>query len=411
MNLPELLAPAGDLEKLKLAVLYGADAVYFGGEAYGLREKAGNFTIEEMKEGLEFAHDHGVKCYVTVNIIPHNEDLVGLDEYIKTLDQLGVDAVIVADPGIFLIVKEAAPDLEVHISTQANNTNWAGAEFWKKQGAQRIVAARELSLTEISQIKDKVDIDIEAFVHGAMCISYSGRCLLSNYMINRDANRGACAHSCRWKYSLMEEKRPGEYYPVYEEDGTTFIFNSKDLCMIEHIPELVEAGVNSFKLEGRMKSLHYVATVTNVYRRALDKYAKGQDDYQFNPQWLEELEKISHRNYTTGFYYDKPDSNEQNYDNSGYTRDYDFMGVVRDYLDESQEAVVEVRTKFFTGDVVEIFGPKTDTFVQRINYIRDESGELVSDAPHPHQLITIKVDNPVEEYDLVRRKREEKNNE
>ncbi|TDX46774.1 peptidase U32 family protein [Orenia marismortui] len=409
MQLPELLAPAGDLEKLKMAVLYGADAVYLGGEAYGLREKAGNFTIEEMKEGLDFAHQRGVNFYVTVNIIAHNEDLEGLPEYIKELDDLGVDAVIVADPGILSIVKEVAPDLEVHISTQANNTNWRTAKYWKDQGVERIVAARELSFEEIKEIKDKVDIDIEAFVHGAMCISYSGRCLLSNYMNGRDANRGACAHSCRWKYTLMEEQRNGEYYPIYENERGTFIFNSKDLCMIEYIPELIEAGIDSLKLEGRMKSLHYVATVTNVYRRALNEYAKDPKNYKFKEEWLEELIKISHRNYTTGFYFEKPGGSEQNYDDSGYTRAYDFMGIVRDYLPASNEAVIEVRSKFFTGDIIEIFGAKTDTFIQEIEYIENEAGERVADAPHPHQLIKVKVDNPVEKYDLVRRKRGDNN--
>jgi putative protease len=405
MQLPELLAPAGTLEKLKIAILYGADAVYLGGEAYGMREKAGNFTLEEMEEGLDFAHERGVKVYVTANIIPHNEDLEGLAEYIKEIDKLGVDGVIVADPGIFAIVKEAAPELEVHISTQANNTNWGSAQFWKSQGAKRIVAARELSLEEIKKIKEKVDIDIEAFVHGAMCISYSGRCLLSNYMNGRDANKGACAHSCRWKYTLMEEKRPGEHYPIYENDRGTFIYNSKDLCMIEYIPELIVAGIDSLKLEGRMKSLHYVATVTNVYRRALDAYAKDPEDYQFKEEWLEELKKISHRNYTTGFYFEKPKGSEQNYDDYGFHRSYDYMGIVRDYLPESQEAVIEVRSKFFQGDVVEIFGPRTDTFSQKLDYIKNEEGEEVPDAPHPHQLITVKVDNPVEEYDLVRREK------
>ncbi|WP_408954788.1 peptidase U32 family protein [Natroniella sp. ANB-PHB2] len=406
MEIPELLAPAGNLEKLKMAVLYGADAVYVGGEDYGLRKKAGNFSIEQLQEGIEFAHQSGVKVYVTVNIIPHNDDLIGLPEYIKELQGLGIDAVIVADPGVFSIVKEVAPSLEVHISTQANNTNWASVKFWKGQGADRVILARELSLEEIKKINQRANISLEIFMHGAMCISYSGRCLLSNYMIDRDANRGECAHSCRWKYTLMEEERPGQYYPIYEDEQGTYIFNSKDLCMIEHLAELIATGVDSLKIEGRMKSLHYVATVTNVYRRALDEYKTDPENYQFNSKWLAELKKISHRHYTTGFYFDKPSGKEQNYTSSGYSRDYDFMGIVRDYLPQTQEAVIEVRNKFFQGDEVEIFGPKTDTFVEVLDQIKNEDGKEIEAAPHPHQLITVKVSQAVKKYDLVRRERE-----
>nr|WP_282706960.1 U32 family peptidase [Natroniella acetigena] len=389
-----------------MAVLYGADAVYVGGEDYGLRKKAGNFSIEELEEGIGFAHQEGVKVYVTVNIIPHNDDLIGLPEYIEQLQELGIDAVIVADSGVFSIVKEVASDLEVHISTQANNTNWANVKFWKDQGADRVILARELSLEEIKKIEERVDLSLEVFMHGAMCISYSGRCLLSNYMIDRDANRGECAHSCRWKYTLMEEERPGQYYPIYEDEQGTYIFNSKDLCMIEHLPELIATGVDSLKVEGRMKSLHYVATVANVYRRALDEYKKDPENYQFNPEWLTELKKISHRHYTTGFYFGKPSGKEQNYRSSGYSRDYDFMGIVRDYLPQTEEAVIEVRNKFFQGDQVEIFGPETDTFVEVIDQIKDEDGQEIETAPHPHQLITVKVNQSVNKYDLVRRERE-----
>ncbi len=404
MRVPELLVPAGSLEKLKIAVLYGADAIYLGGEDYGLRKKAANFTLEELEEGLEFAHQRGVKVYVTVNIIAHNDDLDGLSDYIKKIEGLGVDAVIIADPGIFSIVKEAAPELEVHLSTQANNTNWRTVQFWEEQGVKRVILARELSLSEIKEIREEVDISLEAFIHGAMCISYSGRCLLSNYMIGRDANLGNCAQSCRWKYTLMEEMRPGEYYPIVEDERGTYIFNSKDLCMIQHIPELIDSGLDSLKIEGRMKSLHYVATVTNIYRRALDSYVKDPENYQFKDEWLEELEKISHRHYTTGFYFGKADSNAQNYDDSGYLREYDFMGIIRDYLTDTKEAVIEVRSKFFKGDVVEIFGSRTDTFSQRLDYIKDEDGNEIPTAPHPHQLIKVKVDQAVNRYDLVRRK-------
>ncbi|ADL11966.1 peptidase U32 family protein [Acetohalobium arabaticum] len=404
-DVPELLAPAGNLEKLKIAVLYGADAVYVGGELYNLREAADNFTIEDLQEGLEFAHKRGVKVYVTVNMIPHNENLKDLPEYIAKLDGIGVDAVIVADPGVLSIVREAAPEMEIHLSTQANNVNWRSLQFWQKQGVERVILARELSINEMKEINKRVDVDTEAFIHGAMCISYSGRCLLSNYMINRDANRGECAQSCRWEYTLMEAERPGEYHPIVEDENGTYIFNSKDLCMIEHIPELMATGVSSFKIEGRMKSLHYVATVVNTYRQALDEWAEDPENYTFKEEWLDELKKISHRHYTTGFYFDQPGAEGQNYETSSYVRDYDFMGIVQEYLPETEEAVIEVRSKFFEGDEVEIFGPKTDSFIEELEYIKNEEGERILDAPHPHQLITVKVEEPVEKYDLVRREK------
>ncbi|MGM0501744.1 MAG: peptidase U32 family protein [Bacillota bacterium] len=407
MQVPELLVPAGDLEKLKVAVIYGADAVYLGGSEYGLRKKAGNFTLAEIKTGVKFAHEHDVKVYLTVNIIPHNQDLEGLDQDLKEVAKTGIDAIIVADPGVFAIAQEVVPQLEVHLSTQANNTNWRSAQFWKQQGVSRVILARELSLAEIKEIDQQVDISLEAFIHGAMCISYSGRCLLSNYMIDRDSNRGNCAHSCRWKYSLMEEQRPGEYYPIEEDEQGTYIFNSKDLCMIEHIPELVDSGLDSLKIEGRMKSLHYVATVTNVYRRALDHYAQNPDNYNYQEQWLTELQKISHRHYTTGFYFGYPGGSEQNYETSGYSRSYDFMGVVQDYNAATQEAVIEVRNKFFQGDEVEIFGPQTVTFSQTIETMENEEGLEIEEAPHPKQLITVKVKNEVHKYDLVRRQKED----
>ncbi len=407
MEIPELLAPAGNLEKLKTAVRYGADAVYLGGQNYGLRAKAQNFTLQEISKGVNYAHQHKVDLYVTVNIIPHNQDLEELPDYIKQLAELNIDGVIAADPGVVAIVKEVAPELKIHLSTQANNTNWRSAYFWQQQGVERIILARELSLSEIKEIREKVDLELEMFGHGAMCISYSGRCLLSNYMINRDSNRGNCAHSCRWQYTLMEQERPGEYYPVFEDDRGTYIFNSKDLCMIKHIPEIVAAGVDSLKIEGRMKSLHYVATVTNIYRRALDRYAEAPQNYQFKEEWLAELKKISHRQYTTGFYFGQPGPTEQNYDSSGYSRTYDFMGLVKDYSSQQQEAVVEVRNKFFQGDIVEFFGPQVTSFQQSVDYIINEAGERVESAPHPKELITIPVAKEVQPGDLVRRKREE----
>lgn len=406
MRKPELLAPAGNLEKLKVAVLYGADAVYLGGQQYGLREGADNFTADELREGVRFAHERGVKVYVTVNIIPHNADLSGLSEYVRELAALGADALIVSDPGILEIVKETVPEMEIHLSTQANAVNWRSVRFWHAQGVKRVVLARELSLAEIREIREKVPgVGIEVFIHGAMCISYSGRCLLSNYMTHRDANLGACAQSCRWKYALVEEKRPGEYYPVFEDERGTYIFNSKDLCTIEHIPELAEAGIDSLKIEGRMKSLHYAATVTAVYRQALDRYTADPAQYRYDPQWLEELKTVSHRSYTTGFYFGKPGAAGHNYESSAYIRDYDFMGFVMRYIPEEKEALVEVRSKFVKGDTMEIFGPHTPAFRVDLTYLKDAEGHEMDTAPHPHQMIRIPVDRPVQEWDMIRREK------
>ncbi len=402
----ELLAPAGNLEKLKMAILYGADAVYIGGQRFGLRASADNFSPEQMKEGVEFAHNRGARVYVTVNIIPHNHDLVGLPQYIKQLEEIGVDAIIVSDPGIFSIAREVSPDMEIHISTQANNTNYKSAEFWYKQGAKRVVVARELSFDEIREIKDKTPqgLDIEAFVHGAMCISYSGRCLLSSYMTGRDSNKGACSHPCRWKYSLVEEKRPGEYYPVYEDERGTYIFNSKDLCMIEHIPQLIGAGIYSFKLEGRMKSSFYVATVVSAYRRAIDEYQKDPENYKFDPKWLEELSKASHREYTTGFYFDKTTGNDQIYNTSSYIREYDFVGLVLEYNEETGIATVEQRNRLIVGDDIEVLRPDGSYFIQTISQIINEEGESIRTAPHPQMIMQIPMDQKVCEFSILRRK-------
>ena len=402
----ELLAPAGNLEKLKMAILYGADAVYIGGQRFGLRASADNFSPEQMKEGIEFAHERGAKVYVTVNIIPHNHDLIGLPQYIKQLEKLGVDAIIVSDPGIFSIAREVSPDMEIHISTQANNTNYKSAEFWYKLGAKRVVVARELSFDEIREINDKTPqgLDIEAFVHGAMCISYSGRCLLSSYMTGRDSNKGACSHPCRWKYSLVEEKRPGEYYPVYEDERGTYIFNSKDLCMIEHIPQLIEAGIYSFKLEGRMKSSFYVATVVSAYRKAIDEYQKDPANYKFDPKWLEELSKASHREYTTGFYFDKTTGNDQIYNTSSYIREYDFVGLVLAYNEETGIATVEQRNRLIVGDEIEVLRPDGSYFTQTISQIVNEEGESIRTAPHPQMIMQIPMDQKVCEFSILRRK-------
>lgn len=409
MNRPELLAPAGDLEKLKMAIIYGADAVFLGGEAFGLRASSKNFTIDQIKEGLEFAHTRGRKVYVTLNIIPHNEDLSGLPEYVKTLDEIGVDAVIVSDPGVVAVIKEVAPDMEIHLSTQSNTTNYLSANFWYKIGVKRIVLARELSIEEIKEIISKIptELEIETFIHGAMCISYSGRCLLSNYMAGRDANRGECAQSCRWKYNLVEEKRPGEYYPVYEDEQGTFIMNSKDLCMIQHIPELINAGIKSFKIEGRMKSPYYVATVVRAYKMVMDEYFRDPENYRFDEKWLEEIKKASHRDHTTGFYFGKPTGNEQLYTSSSYIRTYDFLGVVLDYNNETKIATVEQRNRIFTGDEIEVFGPNKEHFNQIIEKMWDKDNSEIEVAPHAQQIIKIKMDKPVEAWDIIRKPREE----
>lgn len=405
MKRVELLAPAGDLEKLKMAIVYGADAVYLGGEFFGLRAGAKNFTYDEIEEGVRFAHERDKKVYVTVNVIPHNEDFEGLEDYLKSLEKLNIDAVIVSDPGVLSIVKETIPNMEVHISTQANNTNYMSAKFWYKQGVKRVVMARELSFKEIKEIRDKIpsDMEIEAFVHGAMCISYSGRCLISNYMTGRDANRGECAHPCRWEYSLVEEKRPGEYFPVYEDERGTFFFNSKDLCMIEYIPDIINCGIESLKIEGRMKTSYYVATIVRAYRMAIDEYYKNPDNWKFNPIWLKEIKKASHRDFTTGFYNEKPESNEQHYGSSSYIRDYDFIGLVKEYDEEKGIAVVEQRNRMFTGEEIEIIGPNIDTIYTKIEKMWTLDDEEIDVAPHPRQIIKIKLDAFVDENYILRK--------
>lgn len=409
MKKPELLAPAGDLDKLKMAIIYGADAVYLGGEEFGLRKSSKNFTIDEIDEGVRFAHEKNKKVYVTLNIIPHNEDLIGLEEYVKKLEKVNVDGVIVSDPGVFSIVRKTTPNLPIHLSTQASVTNFETIMFWYNLGVKRIVVARELSLKEIKEIVDKgpKDLEIEAFIHGAMCISYSGRCLLSNYMAGRDANRGACAHPCRWKYYLVEEKRPGKYYPIMENDKGTFIFNSKDLCMIKHIPDLIENGVSSFKIEGRVKSQYYVASIVRAYRMAIDEYLKEPDNYEYKDEWLEEIKKASYRDFTTGFYFDKPTGEDQVYTSSSYIRNYDFVGLVLEYDEETSLATVEQRNRMFIGDEIEVFGPSKEYFVQNIEKMWNEDGKEIEVAPHPQQIIKMKMKNPVEKWDIIRMARKD----
>jgi len=401
---PELLAPAGNPEKLRMALRYGADAVYLGGKDFSLRAFSGNFSLEEIKTATLFAHGLQKKVYVTVNIFPHNEDLVQLPEYIASLRDIGIDGLIIADLGVFRIARAVAPDIPLHISTQANNTNWSSVLCWQEMGAQRVVLARELSLEEMKLIRGKTSLELEVFVHGAMCISYSGRCLLSNYLTGRDANRGECAQPCRWKYSLLEETRPNVYLPVREDERGTYIFNSKDLCLLEQIPELVDAGMNSFKIEGRMKSVYYVAIVVKAYREAIDRYFADPSTYTLQSKWREEINKISHREYTQGFYCKKTGPEDQIYGSSSYIQPYDFVGLVKGYDHQTKMALVEQRNRFMVGDEVEIVQPGKDFFQQRITAIINEAGETVDTAPHPQQLVRIPMDEDVVEFAMLRRK-------
>ena len=411
MKKMELLAPAGDLEKLKIAVLYGADAVYFGGETFSLRAGAGNMTLDEMKEGIDFAHDRNVKCYLALNIFAHNEDIEPLREYLTSIKDFGIDAFIVSDPGIVALAQEIIPEVEIHLSTQANMTNYQTAKFWYNMGVKRIVLARELTFGEIKELRKNTpeDLEFEAFVHGAMCISYSGRCLLSNFMIERDANRGMCAHPCRWKYALVEEQRPGQYYPIEEDERGTYILNSRDLCMIEYIPELAQSGIASIKIEGRMKSVFYVATIVSAYRKAIDAYYADPENYRFKGEWMTELKKVSHREFTTGFYFDKPTNKDQNYQTSAYTRDYTFTGMVKSYDPDTGYAIVEQRNKMVIGDEIEVFGPGTDFFVQQLTEMYNEEGEPIESAPHPQQILKIKMAEPVKENFMLRKQKEKGN--
>lgn len=405
----ELLIPASSLEVLKTAVIFGADAVYIGGEAFGLRAKAKNFSMEEMKEGIEFAHAHDVKVYVTANILAHNDDLEGVREYFEELREIKPDALIIADPGVFEIAKEVCPEIERHISTQANNTNYATYNFWYRQGASRVVSARELSLKEIKEIRERIpeDLEIETFVHGAMCISYSGRCLLSNYFTGRDANQGACTHPCRWKYAVVEEKRPGEYLPVYENERGTYIFNSKDLCMIEHIPELIDAGIDSFKIEGRMKTALYVATVARTYRKAIDDYQKDPELYKKNMPWyLDQISNCTYRQFTTGFFFGKPDHETQIYDNNTYIREYTYLGIVGAV--ENGLARIEQRNKFSVGETIEIMKPDGSNVESKVLRILNEDGEEQESAPHSKQVLHVELSETPAQYDLLRRQEEDK---
>lgn len=405
---PELLIPASSLEVLKTAVVFGADAVYIGGEAFGLRAKAKNFSMEDMKEGIAFAHAHDVKVYVTANIIAHNDDLSGVREYFEELREIAPDALIIADPGVFEIAGEICPEIERHISTQANNTNYATYHFWHKLGASRVVTARELSLGEIKEIRRNIpdDLEIETFVHGAMCISYSGRCLLSNYFTGRDANHGACTHPCRWKYSVVEETRPGEYLPVYENERGTYIFNSKDLCMIEHIPELIEAGIDSFKIEGRMKTALYVATVARTYRKAIDDYQRDPKIYEENMPWyLDQISNCTYRQFTTGFFFDKPSYETQIYDSNTYVKEYTYLGIIGGEKDGMYQ--IEQRNKFSVGEQIEVMKPDGSNELVTVRRIVDEDGNEQESAPHPKQVLYVDLGTKADQYDILRRKEEE----
>lgn len=406
MKKPELLIPASSLEVLKTAVVFGADAVYIGGEVFSLRAKSKNFSMEDMREGINFAHAHGAKVYVTANILAHNGDLDGVEAYFHELKEIGPDALIISDPGVFQIAKEVCPEIEIHISTQANNTNYRTYRFWHSLGAKRVVSARELSMEELRELRANIpeDLEIETFIHGAMCISYSGRCLLSSYFTGRDANQGACTHPCRWKYAIMEETRPGEYLPVYENERGTYIFNSKDLCMIEHIPELVEAGIDSFKIEGRMKTALYVAVVTRTYRQAIDDYLKDESLYRSRMEYYkEEIAKCTYRQFTTGFFFGKPDHDTQIYDNNTYIKAYTYLGLISDRREDGFYGL-EQRNKFSVGETIEVMKPDGRNEEVTVRAMTDEEGLPLESCPHPKQKIYVDLGIELSPFDLLRRK-------
>jgi putative protease len=405
---PELLIPAGSLEVLRIAVIYGADAVYVGGEAFSLRAKAKNFTMEELKEGIAFAHEHGVKVYVTANILAHNRDIEEARRYFTELKEVKPDAVLISDPGIFMVAKEVIPEIEIHVSTQANNVNYGTYLFWHSLGATRVVSGRELSLAEIREIREHIpdELEIESFIHGAMCISYSGRCLLSNYFTGRDANQGACTHPCRWKYTVMEEKRPGEYLPVIENERGTYIFNSKDLCMIDHIPDLVDAGINSLKIEGRMKAALYVAVTARTYRRAIDDYFENPDKYQDNLSWYwEEIGKCTTRQFCTGFYYGNPDEASQIYDSNTYTQDYIYLGITG-VCREDGSFSLEQKNKFSIGETIEIMKPDGSNIETKVLQITDVDGQPQESANHAKQALYVTLEQQPQMYDILRKRAE-----
>lgn len=407
MRKPELLIPAGSLEVLKTAVLYGADAVYLGGEAFGLRAKAKNFSMEEIREGIAFAHERGVRVYITANILAHNEDLEGVEAYFHELKAFPPDALIISDPGVFALARRILPEMDIHISTQANNTNYGTYQFWWNLGAKRVVSARELTLEEIREIRRHIpeEMEIESFIHGAMCISYSGRCLLSNYFVGRDANQGSCTHPCRWKYAVMEESRPGEYLPVYENERGTFLFNSKDLCMIEYLPELIGAGIDSFKIEGRMKTALYVAAVARTYRKAIDDYFDSEEKYRANMGWYkEEIAKSVHRQFSTGFYFGKPDETAQIYDSSTYVNEYVYLGMAEE-VDGDGRIRIEQKNKFCVGDQIEVMKPDGRNLSVQVRALSTQDGQAVESAPHARQILWVELSGQADRFDLLRVKK------
>ena len=400
---PELLAPAGNMEKCKMALLYGADAIYLGGNKFGLRAFAANFSTAEIKEAVEFAHNLGKKVYVTVNIFAHNEDIAELPEYLLSLEEAGVDALLISDFGVWSIARQVVPDMALHVSTQANTCNWAAVEAWKNLGAERVVLARELSIAEISEIDKKCDVELEVFVHGAMCISYSGRCYLSSYLTGRDGNRGECAQVCRWNYQLVEENRPDQAFPIEEDERGTYIMNSKDLCLLDLIPELAEAGVDSLKIEGRMKSVHYVATVVSVYRKAIDAWYSNPEQFSVKSEWKDELEKVSHRPYFYGFAVNRPDENGQIYTTSSYVQTRDFVGIVTGYDKETNTAYIEQRNKMVAGEKLEVLMPDGTLLDIVLNEMRDENGNLFDVANRVQQRFSIKSAINLQPYSLLRK--------
>jgi len=399
---PELLAPAGNMEKLKVAIRYGADAVYLGGKAFGLRNLAGNFTLPELSEAVQYAHDRGVKVYLTVNAFADNLELAELERYLEETAPIPLDAYIAADPGVVDLIRERFPERDIHLSTQANTTNWRSARFWQSQGVKRVNLAREMSLEQMRETAARCDIELEAFVHGAMCISYSGRCLLSGAMTGRDANKGECTQPCRWNYAIVEESRPGEYFPIREDETGTFIFNSKDLCLIEQLPELVRAGVGSLKIEGRMKGIYYAASVIRIYRQALDSYWEDPESYRLKPEWLEELSKVSHRGYTTGFLLGKPRDVDHEY-LSCYVRNFEFVALVEGEANSGGTAVA-VRNRLQVGDVLELIGQGSSFTRFTLQQMLDENGVPLKVA-HPNQRVVLPGLAGAGEFDLIRREK------
>lgn len=409
LDKPELLAPAGNLEKLKFAIHYGADAVYIGGQKYGLRSNADNFSKEEMREGVEFAKQYGAKVFVATNIYAHNEDIDGLEEYLSGLQEVGISAIIAADPIIMETCRRVAPELEVHVSTQQSVMNWQTVQFWKDQGIERVVLAREVSMQEIDEIKSHVEVEIEAFIHGAMCSSYSGRCVLSNHFTDRDSNRGGCSQSCRWKYDLFTKDQPLDAplatdFPMFAEDDDAFTMGSKDLSMIDHIADMIESGVDSFKIEGRMKSIHYVATVVNAYRQAIDAYFEDPEHFELNPIWQDEIHKAANRPLNDGFFYEAPGPEDHIFEPEDKVVGFDFVGLVMGYDEESGVALIQQRNHFKPGQEIEFFGPAGTHFKQTVGVIRDEAGQELTAARHPLQLVQLKTDLPVKKWDMMRKK-------